>query len=547
MQVIIFKNTGFETGPFSAADWEGEKIQRHFNETFHEGTILVIKKSDFQVLTSRIDHGRMLNCGIKRPKIELFRALKFDQHNNKDLPRRIIADYATPGAFKRSFFRFFHHHYDPSRPPCILFVTDDRVNELMKLAGSQVKSPVGKDPISQLLAGIPKGDKMGDVYIGDSFVSRLTRSMIYKAARAESPVLILGESGTGKELLARLVYDYSLKYKKDFKPINCSSLPDELLESELFGHKKGSFTGASQDKVGLLEAANKGTVFLDEIGDLSLQNQAKLLRAIEEKEIRPVGSNETIKIEVRLIAATNRNLASMMKQKTFREDLYYRLNSLTIFAPPLREHPDDIPVIASAIWAKLEQPGKLSADFLSYLKAYSWPGNVRELKTILQAISDLFGGISPGPEHIEAIRAYQKKTLAESSAGEEDDFHHLIRAQSRNRIIEAQNILRDIKVALRPVIHDKFPGLEPEKQKETRELIILELERLENLCREPIFFRNRHLFDHIKRFRYLVDKSLGYLPHAPGELKRTWQTDLEPLHVSIDEEIYSLIWGKMDL
>jgi len=550
MQAIIFRKIGNEPEPFSVGDWERERILYHFNESFRDGTIIILKKTAFAELAAHVNLGHLINCGIKQPKIELFRALKFHQLGKNDSPRRIIAEFSSAGAFKRSFFRFFKDHYKSASPPCLLFITNNIMDELETWVRDQVKKPVSRDPVSLLLSGIPQGEtmeKMSRVYIGESLVARITRVMIYKASQAVSPVLVLGESGTGKELIARLVFEYSKKYKKGFYAINCSSIPDSLLESELFGHKKGSFTDAREDKEGLFEAAHEGTLFLDEIGDLSLPNQAKLLRAIEEGEIRSVGATVTKKVDLRIIAATNRNLASMMKQKTFREDLYYRLNSLIIIAPPLREHPEDIPVIASAIRAKLEQQGKLSTEFLDYLKGYSWPGNVRELKTMLQSISDLFEGISPGPEHIEAIRAYHRKILIESAAVSEGESHSLLKAQSRNRIIEVQYILRGIKIELRPIINKQLPDDEPKMLDKLRQYLSVEVDKLEELCREPILFKDRMLFDHIKRFRYLIQKNLMHWTGSADDLRTLWHTELNPLHENIDQEIFDMIWEKKDL
>ncbi len=202
-------------------------------------------------------------------------------------------------------------------------------------------------------------------------------------------VLLTGESGTGKELAARALHYNSLRWNKPFVVENCGALPDELLESELFGHKRGAFTGAVEDHVGLFERADGGTVFLDEIGEVSPAFQVKLLRVLQEGEIRPVGHSKTRKVDVRVIAATNRDLAAEVRQGRFREDLYYRLAAVTIHLPPLRERPNDVPVLAQMLLQKAEQAlGKsaegLTPEALDCLKAYYWPGNVRELQNEIQ-------------------------------------------------------------------------------------------------------------------------------------------------------------------
>jgi DNA-binding NtrC family response regulator len=211
---------------------------------------------------------------------------------------------------------------------------------------------------------------------------------VAKIARTDSPVLVVGDSGSGKELVARAVHSHSLRAAAPFLVVNCGALPETLLESELYGHERGSFTGATGARKGLLESASGGTVFLDEITETSLSFQVKLLRVIQEREIRRVGSNETVQVDIRLIAATNRDLREMVRMNRFREDLFHRLNVFTIALPPLRDRTQDIPLLASYfIKIFTEKHGKvvrLAADAVEAMKRYSWPGNVRELKNMLE-------------------------------------------------------------------------------------------------------------------------------------------------------------------
>ncbi|HEY2384548.1 MAG TPA: sigma-54 dependent transcriptional regulator [Terriglobia bacterium] len=211
---------------------------------------------------------------------------------------------------------------------------------------------------------------------------------IAKVARTDSPVLVAGDSGAGKELVARAVHAHSRRSTAPFIVVNCGALPETLLESELYGHERGSFTGATGTRKGLLESASGGTVFLDEISETSLSFQVKLLRVIQEHEIRRVGSNDTVQVDIRLIAATNRDLREMVRTNRFREDLFHRLNVFTIALPPLRDRTADIPLLAS-YFIKLfaEKHGKavrLAAEAVEAMKRYSWPGNVRELKNMLE-------------------------------------------------------------------------------------------------------------------------------------------------------------------
>jgi len=228
-----------------------------------------------------------------------------------------------------------------------------------------------------------------DQLLGETDVIRELRGKITKLARSQAPVYISGESGTGKELVARLIHELGARADGQFVPINCGAIPGELVESEFFGHKKGAFTGAIADKVGLFEAAQGGTLFLDEIADLPLMMQVKLLRAIQEKAIRPVGGNEELSIDVRILSATHKDLAASVQQGTFREDLFYRLNVIELDVPPLRERSSDVPLLAENVLIKLagkngQEGTKLSLNALESLQQYSFPGNVRELENIIE-------------------------------------------------------------------------------------------------------------------------------------------------------------------
>ena len=208
-------------------------------------------------------------------------------------------------------------------------------------------------------------------------------------APSDSTVLISGESGTGKEVLARYIHERSDRVDGPFVSINCGALPETLLESELFGHTKGSFTGAVRDKQGLFVAARGGTFFLDEVGEMSPATQVKLLRAVQEREVIPVGATETVPIDVRIIAATNRDLEEEIRRGAFRSDLYYRLNVITLHLPPLRERPDDVPILVEHFLQRFSrnrgrQPARLSEEALEVLQAWDWPGNVRELENALE-------------------------------------------------------------------------------------------------------------------------------------------------------------------
>ncbi len=224
-----------------------------------------------------------------------------------------------------------------------------------------------------------------------------------RAAGTDLPVIIEGESGTGKELLAKVVHANSDREDAPFVSVNCGAIPDALLESELFGHTKGAFTGAIRDRQGKFEQANNGTLFLDEIGELSLDNQVKLLRALQVGEIQRIGRDETIIVNTRIVTATNRNLLNMMQQGTFREDLYYRISVISVITPPLRERKDELPLLIdyfrgeSAERLKRE-PVQISSRLNRFLKEYSYPGNIRELQNIIYRISCLADQTADTPD-----------------------------------------------------------------------------------------------------------------------------------------------------
>ncbi|HNR22037.1 MAG TPA: sigma-54 dependent transcriptional regulator [Steroidobacteraceae bacterium] len=229
----------------------------------------------------------------------------------------------------------------------------------------------------------------GPRLIGHSAAMDTLRQMIARVARSQAPVHISGESGTGKELVARLIHESGPRAEGPFVPVNCGAIPTELMESELFGYKRGSFTGAVADSKGMIQSAEGGTLFLDEVADLPLHMQVKLLRVIQEKSVRPIGETREVPVDVRILSATHKNLAALVRDGRFREDLYYRVNVIEIRVPALRERPEDIPDLAATILRRLSrrmgvEAPDISAGALAVLAAHSFPGNVRELENVLE-------------------------------------------------------------------------------------------------------------------------------------------------------------------
>lgn len=244
--------------------------------------------------------------------------------------------------------------------------------------------------------------------IGNSQAMHLIYDLIKRVSQAPTNILVTGESGTGKEVVAKAIHYNGPLKDRPFVTINCGAIPENLMESEMFGHKKGSFTGAVSDKVGLFEVADGGTLFLDEVGELPITIQVKLLRAIQERMIRRVGATDDHKIDVRIIAATNRNLEEMVQKGTFRQDLYYRLNVINIKTPPLRDRKDDIPILAQFFLKKYNEKlnkniSSISVEAMEILKKYDYPGNVRELENMLERTVALEGGATVLPESLPPL------------------------------------------------------------------------------------------------------------------------------------------------
>jgi transcriptional regulator with PAS, ATPase and Fis domain len=264
---------------------------------------------------------------------------------------------------------------------------------------------LSKSMVSAAAAPEHRGDET--LLVGESPAMKKIHDLIKRAAASDATVLVLGENGTGKELVAKSIHELSARHDKPFVPIACSALSESLLESELFGHEKGSFTGAIGQKLGKFEAANLGSVFLDEIGEISLSTQVKLLRVLQERQLERVGGTQTVKVDIRVIAATNRDLKQAIQQGRFREDLFYRLNVIVIEMPALRVREGDLPILVKHLLAKLKAKRQtqfegISEDALRIMRQYRWPGNVRELENVIERIVTLNDDVIIKPEHLPA-------------------------------------------------------------------------------------------------------------------------------------------------
>ena len=327
--------------------------------------------------------------------------------------------------------------------------------------------------LRQILASKESGGEL----VGEGVAMRQLKRSIAAVAQSDYTVLIRGESGTGKELVARLIHHLGPRAAKPFLAVNCPSIPENLLESELFGHVKGAFTGADRDHKGLFAAADKGTMHLDEIGDITPAIQTKLLRILQEGEVRPVGSNRSMRVDVRVVASTNQDLEAGIRAKTFREDLYYRLNVLSITLPPLRERAEDIPLLAAHFFRvacrEMGLPEKgVDAEVMHWMAGNPWPGNVRELQNFVRRLTVFAttervdmnlvrlvreGGCQPAPSAM-SIPAPQgplgeyKVAKAEAVTGFTLAYVHELLAQTRGNVSEAARVSGLSRVALQKIL-----------------------------------------------------------------------------------------------
>ena len=305
---------------------------------------------------------------------------------------------------------------------------ENAVAALKAGAFDYVSKPVGLEQLRALVkSALSLPDQSGDPprdlpLLGESAPLHQVRELIGKLARTQAPVHVSGESGSGKELAARLIHGQGARRERAFVPVNCGAIPENLMESEFFGYRKGAFTGAEQDRDGFFQAATGGTLFLDEVADLPLAMQVKLLRAIQEKRVRKVGATQEEPVDVRIISATHQDLAQLVESGRFRQDLFYRLNVIELKMPPLRDCREDIPAIATSILERIARaagtpPSRLSEGALEDLMHYDFPGNIRELENVLERATALSSGREIGAEDLMLKPAIAEEPGARAADG----------------------------------------------------------------------------------------------------------------------------------
>lgn len=387
-----------------------------------EGYVVIAAKNGKQTLNLlKENQVELILLDLRLPDLDGLEVLKRIRENGLNMPVIMISAHGTVHtaveATKLGAYDFIEKPIKPVER--LLLVIEHALNE-QKLKRENVSLRKELDERYEM--------------VGESKPMQLLYEKIAKIAPTNGRVLITGETGTGKELAARAIHQNSTRKDKPFIKVNCAAIPQELIESELFGHEKGAFTGSTSTKVGKFELAHRGTLFLDEVGDMSLSTQAKVLRTLQENEIQRVGGSELIEVDVRIIAATNKELEEEMKSRRFRDDLFYRLNVIPLQIPPLRERKDDIPLLVDYFIKDFcRENGKkmkrISSEAVELLKQYDWPGNVRELKNIIERMiimveedeiskNDILSAISVREEILteesslrELVTEYEKKLI----------------------------------------------------------------------------------------------------------------------------------------
>lgn len=423
-------------------------------ESIREFLEIMLKKEGYEVTTAE-DGAQamdllkkksfdMVISDLQMPNVTGMELLKHVKDNYPDLVFMIITAFGTTeSAVEAMKLGAYDYITKPFKIDEVRIVIGNALrSKNLEVENRALKKEMQKEYSFQNLVG--NSEKMHQIY-----------ELIKRVSQTPTNVLITGESGTGKEMVAKAIHVNGPLKNKPFVTINCGAIPENLMESEMFGHKKGSFTGAIQDKVGLFEVADGGTLFLDEVGELPLTIQVKLLRAIQERVIRRVGATDDQKIEVRIIAATNRDLEDMIKQGTFREDLYYRLNVIHIRVPPLRERADDVSLLAKHFLQKYSTRfGKpvngISDEAMKTLKKYDYPGNVRELENIIERTVALEAGSTILPESLPPfVNTPSGRKLASSyeiEIGEEGiDLEKIIGQMEKELLVKAIHKANGVK------------------------------------------------------------------------------------------------------
>jgi hypothetical protein len=496
----------------------------------------------------------IIDCGIKKPHIELWRCFKKELTDKVQI---IEAAYNAPGSAKKSISAFLFKSRDLLNVYIIGAKKDifddlwrdwedpEKRNAQEKGTKTRKSYPDIDDAdetACQLLndladfCNVPP--QLEEKFVGASWKVDLVRKFIILAAQRDVPVLILGDTGTGKEIVARSIHDEGRK-DKPYYIINCGGIPTELLESELFGYEPNCFTGAGPKvKKGLWELADKGTLFLDEIGDLQPSHQVKILRAIENGTIRRLCGTVDIKVNARIIAATNRDLASMVQKGHFREDLYYRLRGFLIHTPALKDHPEDIPLLANYFWQRITngrtkcdnksvkavQTKRLPQSIMEELRLYRWPGNARELKMVLNHLYAMFGSDGLQEKHLKEVFYLQGQNWSTQTGPMSERGIDLLLGDCWRHLRRADDVIRALEYILVPVMEGKKADINAVTS--ARTYLEFHLGELTILCREHMLFHSEKTFSSVLRFKEKLNHFHNLMHDNLAKAQEYWKVIL---------------------
>lgn len=440
----------------------------------------------------------------------------------------IDGKYTTSGRLRQGIRTFLENAAAAGESKAYVIGATEQIFREMGGGNPEPQAPLNPIPaaLPLRLEEWPVPEELAKRFLGETLEYRFVRQMILRARASELPVLILGDTGTGKSVIARAIHEVELKRER-FVEVNCGAIPSDLLESELFGHVVGAFTSATTSKIGLWEFAGNGTLFLDEIGDLNPHHQVKVLRALQERKIRRLGGTDEIPVHARIIAATNRNLYSMMQAGRFRQDLYYRLRQLVIYAPPLRSDPINIALLAKVCWKKLRRDqAELSADVLKELCAMRWPGNVRELHSFLEALNSFHRNEELRVEHIRELQRYYSLPADGYVAHAEDPSRH--RIECLRHLRRTDEVVHACEQHLKPLTEGQ-----PLREQELSLLAQIRAE-LQILLAHRLFFHSQDTYDSVARIDSDLDHLLLLAGNDARPQMRFWNDTLAPhLHQAI--------------
>jgi DNA-binding NtrC family response regulator len=443
----------------------------------------------------------------------------------------IAGTFTSVGQLRRSVRTLLQHAAKRHERNTFVIGIDDGLFEdagrhAGRRAGTNALDIIGAQESVRLVEPEEIPDALVEKLIGDSPSIDLVRQRIVLACAHAEPVLILGETGTGKEVAARAIHELAPERRPHtFMPVNCGAISPELFESELFGYERGAFTGARREgKKGLWEISGNGTLFLDEIGDLPLAHQVKILRALEGRTIRPVGGTREVPVRCRVIAATNRDLYSMMQSGDFREDLYYRLRPVLIHMPPLREHPQDVQLLAQHFWSDVAQGrSPLSGAVLGALSRYRWPGNARELRAVLVSLATTFRKLEPRPEHVRAVfQVHGPSGLSEEALNATDEAS-IHQSECRRHLWHVEEAVLACKVLLKPFAAERPTA---DRVRHVRAALAQRIADLHLLEGRPALFHRLATFDVVHQFLTGLLTYRTTLDVNAEEAQRFWKRQL---------------------